>query len=547
MSNRQIAKRYRCWPALMAARDHWDNLSLLDSFRRDPQRGQTYSLQAAGLFLDYSKNHLHPEALLQLFAAAREADLPRAISRLLGGEPVNNTEKRPALHTALRFQGEPDNEKEKVVGETLAKMTAFVNAVNGGSWKGFGGNAITDVVNIGIGGSDLGPRMVAEALSVSGHGHGQKNVNVHFVANVDGADLSDTLVNLPPATTLFIVASKSFSTLETRENAYSARRWILAGGCPESELHKHFVATSSNVAAAQTFGIAADNIFPMWDWVGGRYSLWSAIGLPIALALGMDGFNALRAGANAMDRHFASAPLEANMPVILALITFWYSHFWGAQSQAVLPYAQRLGRLPAYLQQLDMESLGKCVTRAGEAVDYHTGLVLWGTEGTNGQHSFHQLLHQGTRLVPVDFIACRQPMSELDGQHQHLLACCISQSQALLAGKSLSEAQAELRVQGLSETQIDELAAHKVIPGNRPSNTLVLPELSPAALGALIALYEHKVFCLATLWDINAFDQWGVELGKQLGGAVHQALQSGQYPENWDSSTTQLVEMFKQS
>ncbi|TQV71347.1 glucose-6-phosphate isomerase [Exilibacterium tricleocarpae] len=537
MSEHALAKRYNSWSALQARKHFWDQTTLLDAFRQDPDRARHYSLTAAGLFLDYSKNHIDQETLAPLLALADEAGLGTAIGQLLQGEPVNNTEGRPALHTALRFQGQAADARQREVAATLEKMATFVTAVHSGNWRGHRDQPITDVVNIGIGGSDLGPRMVTRALGAYHTG----KVTVHFTANIDGADLADTLADLHPATTLFIVASKSFSTLETRENAFSARQWTLDGGCAEGDLHKHYVAVSSNVAAAEAFGIAPDNIFPMWDWVGGRYSLWSAIGLPIALAVGMDHFNALRSGAHTMDHHFSTAPLAENMPVLLALITFWYSEFWQAQSQAVLPYAQRLGQLPAYLQQLDMESLGKSVTRDGVAVDYPTGLILWGTEGTNGQHSFHQLLHQGTRLVPVDFIASAKSMSHLHDQHTHLLACCISQSQALLAGKPLAAAREELRAQGLPAARVDELAPHKVIPGNRPSNTLVLEDLSPTSLGALIALYEHKVYCLSVLWGINAFDQWGVELGKQLGTAIHQAMASGECPDNWDASTRQLV------
>lgn len=539
MPEHTLAARYSNWTVLRERRKFWEQHSLSEAFRQDPERARRYSLTAAGIFLDYSKNHLDAETIQALLSLAQEADLGNAIADLQAGKPVNNTEQRPALHTILRSQSQPADDRGATVAAALEKMAAFVSSVHSGKWRGFSDKPISDVVNIGIGGSDLGPRMVTRAL----RGYLNNGVQVHFVANVDGADLCDTLAALNPETTLFIVASKSFSTLETRENAFSARRWTLASGCPEAELQRHYVAVSSNIDAAQRFGIAADNIFPMWDWVGGRYSLWSAIGLPIALAAGMENFNALRRGAANMDTHFSEAPLESNMPVLLALITFWYSEFWQAQSQAILPYAQRLAQLPAYLQQLDMESLGKGVDREGIAVDYQTGLILWGTEGTNGQHSFHQLLHQGTRLVPVDFIASRQPMSELDGQHRHLLACCISQSQALLAGKSLAQAGQELRAKGLGDAEVAALAPHKVIPGNRPSNTLLMENLSPETLGALIALYEHKVYCLSVLWNINAFDQWGVELGKQLGTAIHPAMQSGECPEDWDGSTRQLVKL----
>jgi len=511
--------------------------TLTELFAADPNRVESFSLTAGPVYLDYSKSHLDAKSIGQMVTLAEQAGLPQAIKNLLAGEHINNTEDRPALHTALRCPALTTADKTKIVQQTQHKMASFVDKILAGQWPGYSGKAITDVVNIGIGGSDLGPRMVVTALSQ----FQQDRVKVHFVANIDGADLSDVLANINAETTLFIVASKSFSTLETRENALAARSWTLANGATESELAKHFVAVSSNVAAAVEFGIAEDNIFPMWDWVGGRYSLWSAIGLPIAIALGMENFRALLAGAASMDEHFASAPLAENMPVLLALISFWYSATRGYESQAILPYAQRLNRLPAYLQQLDMESLGKSVDRDGRPVHYATGLVLWGTEGTNGQHSFHQLLHQGTRKVLVDFIASAKPMSDLDNHHNYLLANCIGQSQALLAGKTLAQAKAELLAAGKSEHEATLVAPHKVIPGNRPSNTLLLNQVNPNSLGALIALYEHKVFSLGVLWNINPFDQWGVELGKQLGSAVYPALTGQPAPDEWDASTRSLV------
>lgn len=530
------------WPEL---KQHSSQLSasLLELFAQDSNRVEHFSLSAGPLYLDYSKNHLDARAIDLLVQQAQHSGLNEAIQALVSGQHVNHTEDRPALHTALRCAAISPADKTELVAQAHAKIGSFVEQLNQGRWQGYSGRAITDVVNIGIGGSDLGPRMVVTALSQ----FQQKSVNVHFVANIDGADLSDVIANLDAETTLFIVASKSFSTLETRENALAARHWALSQGCPEDGLGKHFVAVSSNISAAVEFGIDPDNIFPMWDWVGGRYSLWSAIGLPIAIALGMDNFAALLAGASDMDQHFASAPLAENMPVMLALIAFWYSATRGYESQAVLPYAQRMSRLPAYLQQLDMESLGKSVNRAGQPLSYHSGLILWGTEGTNGQHSFHQLLHQGTRSVLVDFITCAKPMSPLDSHHSYLQANCLGQSQALLAGKSIAQAKQELLDAGKSEVEAETIAPHKVIPGNRPSNTLVLEQLDPTNLGALIALYEHKVFCLGVLWDLNPFDQWGVELGKQLGSAVYPALTGSQCPEHWDASTRSLVEKLRRS
>lgn len=537
----KLADHYHCWPQLQQQRQTWTQSSLLEQFQKDPQRANTLSLEAAGLYLDYSKNHLNKDTLDALVQLAAEAKLPEAIRELLSGAEVNNTEKRPALHSALRFQGQSANAQEQMVADTLDHMARFVDAIHSGSWTGFEGGPIVDVVNIGIGGSDLGPRMVVDALTP----FQQHKVHAHFVANIDGAALHDILQHVDPASTLFIVASKSFSTLETIANARAARGWLLENGCPEAEIHKHFVAVSSRVDRAVDFGIAEANIFPMWDWVGGRYSLWSAIGLPIALSLGMDNFNALRAGAHAMDQHAASAPIEANMPALMALITLWYSHFWGAETQAVLPYSHHMHYFPEFLQQLDMESLGKTVCRNGQPLADTSGLVIWGAEGSNGQHSFHQLLHQGSHCVPVDFISTLTSRHNFPEQHRQLFACCISQSQALMQGKSLQQARDELLAQGVTEAEADRLAPHKVIPGNRPSNTLVIDRLTPQALGALIALYEHKVYCLSVLMRINAFDQWGVELGKELGTQIDEALLSGELNPNWDSSTQELLRRFR--
>ncbi|WP_105103654.1 glucose-6-phosphate isomerase [Microbulbifer pacificus] len=512
--------------------------SLRELFASDPERAQTFSAQAAGIYLDYSKNLLSADTLQLLLDYTGTAELKGRIEALFSGSNINNTEHRPALHTALRFQGEPKTEHEQAVAECRVQMAKFVEQVHGGTWTGFNGKRIRHVVNIGIGGSDLGPRMVCEALRPWHN----PDLAVHFVANIDGADLSDTLSALPADETLFIVASKSFSTLETRQNALSARQWVLNAGCAESDLEKHFVAVSSNIVAAQDFGIAAQNIFPMWDWVGGRYSLWSAIGLPIALACSFEVYSDLLKGANAMDRHFAEAEFAQNLPVLMALIHFWYRQCWGATSLAVLPYAQRLAKFPAWLQQLDMESLGKSVTRDGQPLTYPSGSVIWGAEGSNGQHSFHQLLHQGTDMIPADFVAIKQPTSELKEQHQWLLSCCLSQSQALLRGKSLAEARKELEASGHTHKEVHQLAPHKVVPGNRPSNTLVVEKLDPFHLGALLALYEHKVFTFGCLLDINPFDQWGVELGKVLGNGVHDAIE-GEIPEDWDGSTAHLLKL----
>jgi glucose-6-phosphate isomerase len=461
-----LANTYTNWGKLSDLKLALEQRHLKTLFEEDCNRAARFCVSAAGLEFDYSKNHITPDVLTELVRLAEQADLKGAIARLFKGESVNNTEDRPALHSALRHQGEAQTEEHKAVQETLARMGQLIDKVHSQAWRGFTGEAITDVVNIGIGGSDLGPRMVTKALSPFHTGH----VRLHFVANVDGAEIHDLFALLKPANTLFIVASKSFSTQETLENALTARRWMLSNGCGEHELAKHFVAISSKVDKAVNFGIAAENVYPIWDWVGGRYSLWSAIGLPIAFAVGMDNFNALRKGAFLMDKHFAEAPLEKNIPALMGLIVFWYTQFFGTRAQAVLPYAYHLQLLPAYLQQLEMESNGKSVTREGVRVDYATGSIVWGTEGTNGQHSFHQLLHQGTVLMPIDFIATLKAHHPIDRQHRLLFANCVAQSQALLTGRDLVTTQAELRAAGTSEAEIARLAEHKVHPGSRPSN-----------------------------------------------------------------------------
>lgn len=540
MNAKTLTDLYDNWNALEAHAQSWKNRTLKEAFRQDSNRAARYSVSAARLELDYSKNHIDDDTIRLLTGVAEKANLKTAIKRLLRGDHVNNTEDRPALHTSLRHMGAPVTSEHKSVSETLEKMGGLISAVHSGEWKGHNGERIRDVVNIGIGGSDLGPRMVTKALTPFHTGH----VNVHFVANIDGAELSDLTARLNPATTLFLVASKSFSTLETLENSLSARAWMLDNGCSQSDLAKHFVAISSKVEKAVEFGIDADNVYPLWDWVGGRYSLWSAIGMPIAFAVGMDNFNKLRAGAAAMDQHFAEAPLEKNIPVLMGLIVFWYSALMGTDTQAILPYSYHLQLLPAYLQQLEMESNGKSVTREGDAVGYRTGSIVWGTEGTNGQHSFHQLLHQGTTMVPIDFIATLKAHHSLTHQHKFLFSNCVAQSQALMAGRDLATTESELRSQGMSEEEIAFLARHKVHPGNRPSNTILMDMLTPETLGALIAAYEHKVYTLGVLWNINSYDQWGVELGKLLGTHVVTAIDTTDIPGDWDSSTQKLIKRF---
>jgi glucose-6-phosphate isomerase len=524
---------------------HWQemaNVHMRDLFQSDPQRFERLHLQAAGIFLDLSKNRINATSLRLLLDLAAEADVAGWIRRMFSGDRINNTEQRAVLHVALRNRSNKPvwvdgNDVMPDVNQVLAAMADFVGRVRGGEWRGYSGETIRDVVNIGIGGSNLGPLMVCEAL-----GHYQDGPRMHFVSNVDGTHLAETLKALDPATTLFVVASKTFTTQETLSNAHSARDWLLKTCGDESAVARHFVAVSTNAQEVAKFGIDTRNMFGFWDWVGGRYSLWSAIGLPIALAVGMERFYQLLQGAHDMDRHFETAELSQNMPVILALLGVWYVNFAAYPTQAVLPYDQYLRYLPAYLQQADMESNGKGVTRDGQAVSYQTGPVLWGAPGTDGQHAFYQLIHQGTQVIPADFIVPVNSHNELGDQHQKLLANCLAQTEALMRGRTLDEARVELRAQGLAAEAIEALAPHKVFPGNRPTNTLLVDRFTPRTLGALIALYEHKIFVQGVIWNVNSYDQWGVELGKQLAGVILQELASGAAQEHHDASTKGLLE-----
>ena len=534
------------WKALQEHRKAMQNFRMRDAFAADPQRFSQFSLSSSGLFLDYSKNLITEQTRDLLVNLAREAGLEGAIRTLFDGAYVNSSEHRPALHTALR---RPVGDSVRIDGQdimpevhrVLNQMTQLVTRIHNGLWRGYTEKPITDVVNIGIGGSFLGPQLVSEALVP----FTQRGVRCHYLANIDGSEFREVTSKLAADTTLFIVSSKSFGTLETLKNAQAARAWCLAQGCPEPELHKHFIAVSSNVKVAVEFGIAEENIFPMWDWVGGRYSLWSAIGLPIALAIGMSNFKDLLAGAYAMDQHFTSAPFEENMPVLLGLLGVWYGNFWGATSHAILPYDHHLRNFVKHLQQLDMESNGKSVRQDGSPVSLETGPVIWGGVGCNGQHAYHQLLHQGTQLIPGDFIVPVVSHNPVADHQQWLYANCLSQSQALMLGKTREEAEAELREKGLGEAEIAKLAPHKVIPGNRPSNTLVLERISPRRLGALVALYEHKVFVQSVIWGINCFDQWGVELGKELGKDVYQHIIGRSEGMADDGSTQGLIDYFR--
>ncbi len=538
-NNNSLASRYACWPSLQANAELLKGTSITQLFADNPQRVEEFSLEAAGLRLDFSKNLVNTETLQLFSSLSEQAKLPEAIHALSTGEVVNHTEKRPAWHSALRSA----NTSEEV-NQTLLRMEQLVNAVRSGSWRGYSGEAITDVVNIGIGGSDLGPHMVSHALMPYRHTDGS-TLSCHYVSNIDPSDLNEVLAQLRPQTTLFIVASKSFTTLETLSNANKARDWLLQHDS-DADTGKHFIAVSTAIDKAVAFGVDAENILPMWDWVGGRYSLWSAIGISIAMGIGMNHFRELLAGAHAMDQHFANAPASENMPILLALLGIWYSHFWHAQSYAVLPYDHYLKLLPEFLQQLDMESNGKNVNQNGEAIDYNSGPIVWGAAGTNGQHSFHQLLHQGTRFVPVDFIlplTSHQTSATDQQQHRHLVANCLSQSKALAEGKSLQTVKQELAESGLSDTEIETLTPHKVIAGNRPNNIISFTQVTPRNLGALIALYEHKVYVQSVIWQINAFDQWGVELGKQLSNKVFNRL-SGDNSETFDASTQALIDHY---
>jgi glucose-6-phosphate isomerase len=515
-------------------------------FASDAQRFPKLTVDAAGLFLDYSKNRLDASTVSLLLDLARERGVEAQRDAMLRGEKINLTEQRAVLHTALRM---PRGKTLVVDGQdvnadvhaVLDHVKEFTDRVRNGQWLGYSGKPITDIINVGIGGSDLGPKMAVLALRSYAH----PRLKMHFVSNVDGHDMDAALAQVNPETTLFIIASKTFTTAETMLNATSARNWFLQNGGTADNLAKHFVAVSTNTKAVAEFGIDTANMFPFWDWVGGRYSVWSAIGLSVALAVGFGYFSDFLAGAHAMDEHFREAPLEQNMPVLLAMTGFWNRQFLDCGSLSIAPYHQDLNRFAAYLQQLDMESNGKRVTRNGAAVDTPTCPVVWGECGTNAQHAYFQLLHQGTDIVPIDFIAALRATHDLPGHHDALLANCFAQSEAFMTGKTADEVRADLAGQNLSDDQIEALVPHKTFPGNRPSNTILMDQLTPAALGALIALYEHKTFVQGVIWDVNSFDQWGVELGKVLAKNIQSELTGEVKPERHDSSTNGLIFMAK--
>jgi glucose-6-phosphate isomerase len=540
--------RSPAWQALVAHKPSIDATSMRELFAADPERFARMSREACGLFVDWSKHRVTDETLALLLALARQADVEGWRDRMFAGEKINGTEGRAVLHTALRNRsGRPvlvdGKDVMPDVTAVLARVRDFSERVRSGAWRGHTGETITDLVNIGIGGSDLGPVMVTEALRP----YGRPDLRAHFVSNVDGTHIAETLRRVDPARTLFIVSSKTFTTQETLTNARTARAHLLEqlGGDPAA-VAKHFVAVSTNAKEVAAFGIDTANMFPFWDWVGGRYSLWSAIGLSIALTIGMDSFEELLAGAHELDEHFRTAPLAENLPVILALLGVWYANFFGAETHAILPYDQYLHRFAAYFQQGDMESNGKRIDRDGQVIaDYTTGPVIWGEPGTNGQHAFYQLIHQGTRLIPADFIAPIRTHNPLDRHHDILLANFFAQTEALMKGKTLEEARAELAAQGLPPEQLERLAPHKTFPGDRPTTSILVDQITPRTLGALIALYEHKIFVQGIVWNIYSFDQWGVELGKQLASKILPELEGEAPVASHDASTNGLINRFK--
>jgi len=536
-------------PAYTALAEHYrevGDLHMRDLFAADPCRFDRFSLRLGDILFDYSKNRITEATMALLFELARQAGVEARRDAMFAGEKINVTEDRAVLHVALRNREDrpivvDGQDVMPGVNRVLGQMRGFCARVHSGQWTGYTGKKITDVVNIGIGGSDLGPQMVTRALA---H-YAVPGITSHFVSNVDGTHLAETLKQVSPETTLFIIASKTFTTLETMANAHSARDWFLAAARDDQAVAKHFVALSTNSEAVAKFGINPANMFVFWDWVGGRYSLWSAIGLSIALAVGFECFEELLAGAFAADEHFRTAPLEKNIPVIMGLLGVWYGDFFGAETQAVLPYDQYLSRFAAYLQQGDMESNGKSVTTDGRAVDYATGPIVWGEPGTNGQHAFYQLIHQGTKLIPCDFLAPARSLNPLGEHHAMLLSNFFAQTEALMKGKTLAEARAELAGKGLPKDRLELLARSKVFPGNRPTNSFLFRELTPGTLGTLIALYEHKIFTQGVLWGINSFDQMGVELGKVLAGTILGELGGAAPVTSHDSSTNGLINAYK--
>ena len=534
------------WKALQTHYESMASVHMRDLFAEDPNRFDRFSLRFRDILVDFSKNRITDETLALLRDLARQADLGAWTERMFSGEKINTTEDRAVLHVALRNRSNrpihvDGRDVMEDVNRVLAHMREFTESVRDGSWRGHTGERIRDIVNIGIGGSDLGPVMVTEALKP----YGSKDLAVHFVSNIDGTHLAETVKSLDPATTLFIVASKTFTTQETIVNAQSARRWLLDTAGDESAVAKHFVALSTNADEVSKFGIDTANMFEFWDWVGGRYSFWSAIGLSIALYIGMDNFEELLAGGHAMDEHFRTAPLEENIPATLGLLGIWYNNFFGAQTHAILPYDQYMHRFPAYFQQGDMESDGKSVNRDGEAVGVQTGPVIWGEPGTNGQHAFYQLIHQGTKLIPADFLAPVESQNAIGDHHRILLSNFFAQTEALMRGKTEEEVRRELTAAGMSGDALERLVPHKQFAGNKPTNSIMFQRLTPATLGSLVVMYEHKIFTQGVVWNINSFDQWGVELGKQLAKAILPELGNDDPVSSHDASTNGLINHYK--
>ncbi len=535
------------WKALKAHKQQIESLHMRDLFAENPQRFEQFSLQFQGMLFDYSKNRITAETMNLLLDLAEYADVSGWTERMFNGDRINMTEDRAVLHVALRNRSNrpiyvDGEDVMPLVNGVLDKMRHFSDEVRNGKWLGYSGERITDVVNIGIGGSDLGPVMVTEALK----SYARPDLKVHFVSNIDSNHLLETLEPLKPETTLFIVASKTFTTQETLTNARSARQWLLeAYDGDDRAVARHFVALSTNTVEVKRFGIDTKNMFEFWDWVGGRYSLWSAIGLSIAVAIGMDNFEALLLGAHEMDEHFRTTPLDKNIPVIMALIGVWYNDFFGADSHAILPYNQYLHRFPAYLQQGDMESNGKHTTRDNTRVDYLTGPVIWGEAGTNGQHAFYQLLHQGTKLIPADFIAAVETHNPLGDHQLILLSNFFAQTEALMVGRSEEQTRSELRAEGFSGAKLEQLVVHKEFEGNRPTNSIFFQTFDPRSVGMLIAMYEHKIFVQGIIWNINSYDQMGVELGKQLADTIQAELKDNKPVESHDASTNGLINFYK--
>lgn len=534
-------------PAFKKLKAHHRTISkkhLKELFAEDKNRFKKFSIKFNDILLDYSKNNINRRTIGYLTDLAKECDLSGAIEQMFTGEKINQTENRSVLHVALRNRSNTPilvDGKDVMpdVNEVLEKMKVFSGKVISGAWKGYTNKSITDIVNIGIGGSDLGPVMVTEALKA----YKKKNINIHFVSNVDGTHIAETLKKVNPETTLFMIASKTFTTQETMTNALSARDWFLQSAVNEEFVKKHFVAISTSQNLVEKFGIDPANMFGFWDWVGGRYSLWSAIGLSIACTIGYENFEQLLLGAHEMDNHFRTTPFEKNIPVVLALLGIWYNNFYGAESQAILPYDQYLHRFAAYFQQGDMESNGKYIDRNGNKVDYQTGPIIWGEPGTNGQHAFYQLIHQGTKLIPADFIAPAISHNPLGEHHKMLLSNFFAQTEALMNGKTRAEVDAELT--GKSKEEIEKIAPFKVFEGNRPTNSILVKKVTPKTLGSLIAMYEHKIYVQGIIWNVFSFDQWGVELGKQLANKIYPELTDSEAIESHDSSTNALINQYK--